>query len=163
MIEPVDDGSEHTPIQPILVGDLAAQQSDQPTYVGNVSARTSVQPNFAGNDPSQTLNIQLKYSPNPNYRYWSYGVFAILFPMSLYLIMGPYYAQTDVIGVSICCTLPSVVCFLDAIYYHGKSEWEIANGMPNNKTRLGMVLNIVLGFISLGIFLFLAYDFLIYS
>ena len=154
MVEPGDDGSEQQQIQPILVGNISAQLSGQPTDFGDVSAQLSRQPNFVGNFSPQPQYIQLKYSPKLNFRYLSYGVIGVLMPISLYLIMGPNYAKTDMIGLSICCALPSVVFFLDAIYSHGKSEWEFANGMPNNKTRLGMVLNIVLGFISLGIFLF---------
>ena len=160
MVEPGDDGSEQLQIQPIIVGDLSAQRSGQPTDFGDVSAQLSGQPNFVVNFSPQPQYIQLKYSPKLNFRYLSYGVIGVLMPISLYLIMGPNYAQTEMIGLSICCALPSLVCFLDAIYSHGKSEWEIANGMPNNKTRLGMILNIVLGFIWTGFFIFGFIEFL---
>ena len=167
MVESGDDGSEQQQIQPILVGNISPQQQVQPIDVGDVSARSSVQatftanksaqpnvqPNFVGNFSAQPQYIQLKYSPNPNYRNWAYGVIAIILPISLYLILGPF-SQPNITGFSICCASPSIMALLDAIYLHGKSEWEAANEMPNNKTRGEMVLVIVLGIIWTGFFIF---------
>ena len=167
MVEPGDDGSEQQQIQPILVGNISARKSDQPTDVGDFSAKISVQatssgnksaqpnvqPKFAGKNTPQTRQIQLKYSPYPNYRNWAYGVIAIILPISLYLILGPF-SQPNITGFSICCASPSIMALLDAIYLHGKSEWETANEIPNNKTRGEMVLVIVLGIIWTGFFIF---------
>ena len=161
------EDSDQPQIQPILVGDLSGQKSDQPndvanfsdkksvhsTFPGNKSSQPKVQQNFARKNRPQTRNIQLKYSPNPNYRNWSYGVIAIFFPISLYLILGPF-SQPNITGFSICCASPSFLCFLESIYLHGKSEWEIANEMPNGKTRKEMVFVIVLGIIWTGFFIF---------
>ena len=161
------EDSDQPQIQPILVGDLSAQQSSQPndfsnfsakksvhsTFPGNKSAQPNVQANFAWKSPPLTRNIQLKYSPYPNYRNWAYGVIATILPISLYLILGPF-SQPNITGFSICCASPSIMAVFDAIYLHGKSEWEIANDMPNNKTRGEMVLVIVLGIIWTGFFIF---------
>ena len=168
MVESGDDGLEQPQIQPILVGDLSAQISDQPndvanfsdkksvqaTFTGNKSAQPNVQQNFAGKNSPQTRNIQLKYSPNPNYRNWAYGVIAIFLPISLYLILGTYSEVNIMTGLSICCASPSIMAFFDAIYLHGKSEWETANEIPNNKTRGEMMLVIVLGIIWTVFFIF---------
>ena len=66
---------------------------------------------------------------------------------------GDFYEQSAFIGCSVWCASPAVVCFLDAAYYYGKSEWEKANGIPDNKSRSGMVLDIVFGIISIAVFI----------
>ena len=169
MVESGDDGSEQQQIQPILVGNISPQQQVQPIDVGDVSARRpvqatftanksaqpNVQQNFVGNFSAQPQYIQLKYSPNPNYRNWAYGVIAIFLPISLYLLLNGDYSDFNIItGLSICCASPCIMALLDAIYLHGKSEWEAANEMPNNKTRREMTLVIVLGIIWTVFFIF---------
>ena len=99
----------------------------------------------------QIVYIELKYSPEHNYRYWSYGVIAI--GVLIYLGSIVLFAGRDgtglILGNSACCLSFSAALFLDAAFYKGKSEWQESTGQSTSGSTAGMVIDIILGIIAL--------------
>ena len=116
------------------------------------------QPNLQGETqyPSivqqpQIVYIELKYNPETNYRWWSYGVIAL--GVLIYLGSIFSFAGGDgsgiVIGNSVCCISFAAALFLDAAFYKGKSDWQESTGQSNSGSNAGMVIDIILGIIAL--------------
>lgn len=100
--------------------------------------------------------IQLKYSPFLNYRIVSYCTIIILLPVSWNLLMSYNYEN----GLVVCCGLPLPVLILNAVYFIGKSRWELENDLSNERSKSKIGLNLILLFIHFPLFLcflFIAY------
>ena len=116
----------------------------QPNLQGKVQYPSIVQ-------QPQIVYIELKYNPETNYRWWSYG--AIALGVLIYLGSIVLFAGGDgtgiVIGNSACCLSFAAALFLDAAFYKGKSDWQESTGQSNSGSNLGMVIDIILGIIAL--------------
>lgn len=110
----------------------------------------------------QIVYIDLKYNPENNFRYWSYGVIAI--GIAIYMLgvftSGEINGEPGnglgmIIGNSVCCLSFSIAFFLDAAFYKGKSEWQTSTGQSSTGSIVGMVFDIIFGIIALFYAVFL--------
>ena len=104
----------------------------------------------------QIVYIDLKYNPENNFRYWSYGVIAV--GISIYFGFGILFFESDFgpfIDNSLCCLSFSIAFFLDAAFYKGKSEWQTSTGQSSTGSIVGMVFDIIFGIIALFYAVFL--------
>ncbi len=103
-----------------------------------------------GAAPQQVVYIPLKYKPTTNYRTISYIVLAIgilgSFLGNILADITGFYALSDLSSV-LCCGSFTAVIFLDAAYYKGKADWELANGMSNTGSTVSLVFEVILGMI----------------
>ena len=131
--------SDVTP-QPVLVTPTPQGQYIQ----GNMQA---VAPGIV---QQQVMYVQLKYSPQPNYRTISYIVLGagIALYMVLYTAVGTNSGIMESLGSLVCCGALTAVVFLDAAFYKGKVDWQQAHNMPATGSKTSMVLELVLGGIS---------------
>ena len=101
----------------------------------------------------QIVYIELKYNPETNYRWWSYGVIALgvlIYLGSIFLSSGPLGDESVIlISNSVCCLSFAAALFLDAAFYKGKSDWQESTGQSNSGSNAGMVIDIILGIIAL--------------
>mgnify|MGYP001236606426 CR=1 FL=1 len=102
----------------------------------------------AGNQPTQIVYVELKYNPDINYRWWSYGVLA--FGIVIYLLIlftTEFDGSFGLIANSLCCLSISFAAFLDAAFYKGKSEWQTSTGQSNKGSTVSIVIDVILGLI----------------
>ena len=103
-----------------------------------------------GAAPQQVVYIPLKYKPTTNYRTISYIVLAIgilgSFLGNIMADITGFYVFSDLSSV-LCCGSFTAVIFLDAAYYKGKADWELANGMSNTGSTASLVFEVILGMI----------------
>ena len=104
----------------------------------------------------QVVYIDLKYRPENNLRYWSYGVIGIgiaIYMLSVFtsgeIIGEPGNGLGMIIGNSVCCLSFSIAFFLDAAFYKGKSDWQTSTGQSNTGSMVGLVFDIIFGIIAL--------------
>ena len=98
----------------------------------------------------QIVYIDLKYNPENNFRYWSYGAIAV--GITIYFGFGILFFESDfgpLISNSLCCLSFSIAFFLDAAFYKGKSEWQTSTGQSSTGSIVGMVFDIIFGIIAL--------------
>ena len=104
----------------------------------------------------QIVYIDLKYNPEKNFRYWSYGVIAIGIAIYMFSVFTsgeingePGNGLGMIIGNSVCCLSFSIAFFLDAAFYKGKSDWQTSTGQSNTGSMVGLVFDIIFGIIAL--------------
>ena len=99
----------------------------------------------------QVVYIPLKYSPEVNFRYWSYLPLGIGITIYIACAFAATSSTGDelisILGTSACCGLFAVAGFLDAAFYKGKSDWQASTGQSNGGSITGMVLDILFGVI----------------
>ena len=101
-----------------------------------------------GMPQQQIVYIDLKYKPEVNLRNWSYlalGV-GIIFYFG-FMALG---ANTDseifiAIGSTFCCFSFAIACFMDAVFYKGKADWQLSTGQSNGGSITGMIFDIIFG------------------
>ena len=100
--------------------------------------------------PQQVVYIPLAYKPTKNYRTISYivlgfGIIASIFGNILAEVSG----STLLMDLSslVCCGSFTAVLFLDAAYYKGKADWQMANGMSNTGSTASLVIESIFGII----------------
>ena len=111
-----------------------------------------MQPMMAGTTmfPQQIMYIPLTYKPITNYRTISYivlgfGIIATIFGSFLANVSGSILLL-DLTNL-VCCGSFTAVLFLDAAYYKGKADWQMANGMPNTGSIASLVIESIFGII----------------
>ena len=103
----------------------------------------------------QVVYIDLKYRPENNLRYWSYGVIGIGIVIYMSTVFSSGALNGDgsglgvIIGNSVCCLSFSIAFFLDAAFYKGKSDWLSSTGHSNTGSMVGLVFDIIFGIIAL--------------
>ncbi len=103
----------------------------------------------------QVVYIDLKYRPENNLRYWSYGVIGIGIVIYMSTVFSSGALNGDgsglgvIIGNSVCCLSFSIAFFLDAAFYKGKSDWQTSTGQSNTGSMVGLVFDIIFGIIAL--------------
>ena len=100
--------------------------------------------------PQQVMYIPLTYKPTNNYRTISYivlgfGFIASIFGNILAEATGSYLLMD--LSSLVCCGSFTAVLFLDAAYYKGKADWQMANGMPNTGSTASLVIESIFGII----------------
>ena len=113
----------------------------QPNLQGEVHYTNIVQ-------QPQLVYIELKYNPETNYRWWSYGVLA--FGIVTYITIVFTTGMDDDFGLianSLCCLSISFAAFLDAAFYKGKSEWQTSTGQSNTGSAISIIIDVILGLI----------------
>lgn len=100
--------------------------------------------------PQQVIYIPLTYKPTTNYRTISYivlsfGVIIAIFGNILAEVSGSYILMD--LSSLVCCGSFTAVLFLDAAYYKGKADWQMANGMPNTGSTASLVIESIFGII----------------
>lgn len=100
----------------------------------------------------QVVYIPLNYSPEVNFRNWSYLPLGIGITIYLASVFGSVSSSgsdlISMLGTSACCGLFAVAGFLDAAFYRGKSEWQASTGQSNGGSITGMVFDIIFGVIA---------------
>ena len=108
--------------------------------------------------PQQVVYVPLKFSPQPNYRTWSYIAIGLAFVGAfLGILIGDILGQPDLgeaLNSLLCCGGFTAAIFLDVAYYKGKADWQTANGMSNTGSTLSMVLEGIIGVICAVIVVF---------
>lgn len=109
------------------------------------------QPMMMAGGPQQVVYIPLKFSPQPNYRTWSYIAIGLaVVGAFLGSFIGAILEQPalgDALNSLLCCGGFTAAIFLDVAYYKGKADWQTANGMSNTGSTVSMVLEGILGVI----------------
>ena len=130
---------------------------------GNEPTQSTTQVVVGGTQPQvltgQPTNQQVLYvqppsfKPSPNYRHISYIIigFGIIFTLVASVLtnlsgVGIFGQLTN----SMCCGFLGIACIMDAMYYNDKSAWERQTGDKDSSSILGMITNIILAMISLG-------------
>jgi len=98
--------------------------------------------------PQQVMYIPLTYKPTTNYRTISYivlafGIIAAIIASFLAEASGSYLLME--LSSLVCCGSFTAVLFLDAAYYKGKADWQMANGMPNTGSTASLVIESIFG------------------
>jgi len=98
--------------------------------------------------PQQVMYIPLTYKPTTNYRTISYivlafGIIAAIIASFLAEASGSYLLMD--LSSLVCCGSFTAVLFLDAAYYKGKADWQMANGMPNTGSTASLVIESIFG------------------
>ena len=139
------------PAQQIIQGDVQNTNTEKEPKVNQGDAQ-----NTNTEHQQQVIYVELKYKPEQNYRHWSYAV--IVLGVLIYFVSLFTFSGTNSYGVflgnSVCCLSFSAGLFLDAAFYKGKSDWQIATGQSNSGSKSGMVIDIILGIIALWIAIF---------
>ena len=96
------------------------------------------------------MYIPLVYKPTTNYRTISYlvlafGIIASLFGNILAESSGSILLYD--LSTLICCGSFTAVLFLDAAYYKGKADWQMANGVSNTGSTASLAIEVVFGII----------------
>ncbi len=116
------------------------------------------QPMMMAGGPQQVVYVPLKFSPQPNYRTWSYIAIGLAFVGAfLGILIGDILGQPDLgeaLNSLLCCGGFTAAIFLDVAYYKGKADWQTANGMSNTGSTLSMVLEGIIGVICAVIVVF---------
>ena len=130
---------------------------------GNEPTKSTAQVVVGGTQPQvlsgQPTNQQVLYvrppsfKPSPNYRHISYIIigFGIIFTL-----VASFLTNLTGVGIfgqltnSMCCGFLGIACIMDAMYYNDKSAWERQTGGKDSSSILGMITNIILAMISLG-------------
>jgi len=116
------------------------------------------QPMMMASGPQQVVYVPLKFSPQPNYRTWSYIAIGLAFIGAFVgVLIGEMLGQPDLgqaLNSFLCCGGFTAAIFLDVAYYKGKADWQTANGMSSTGSTIGMVLEGILGVICAAIVLF---------
>lgn len=106
--------------------------------------------------------VDLKYKPEQNYRHLSYVV--IILGVMIYFLSIMASSGTNSFGVFLgnvmCWLFFSAGLFLDAAFYKGRSEWQIANGQSNSESKTGMIVDIIVGIFGLWVAIFALVSFL---
>jgi hypothetical protein len=109
------------------------------------------QPMMMAGGPQQVVYIPLKFSPQPNYRTWSYIAIGLAVAGAfLGSFIGAILEQPalgDALNSLLCCGGFTAAIFLDVAYYKGKADWQTANGMSSTGSTVSMVLEGILGVI----------------
>lgn len=98
--------------------------------------------------PQQVMYIPLTYKPTTNYRTISYivlafGIIGAIIASFLAEASGSYLLMD--LSSLVCCGSFTAVLFLDAAYYKGKADWQMANGMPNTGSTASLVIESIFG------------------
>jgi len=98
--------------------------------------------------PQQVMYIPLTYKPTTNYRTISYivlafGIISAIIASFLAEASGSYLLMD--LSSLVCCGSFTAVLFLDAAYYKGKADWQMANGMPNTGSTASLVIESIFG------------------
>ena len=136
------------PAQQIIQGDVENTNTEKGPQViqGDVHNTNTEQ-------QQQIIYVELKYKPEQNYRRWSYAVIVLgglIYFVSIFTFAGSN-SYGFFLGNTVCCMSFSAGLFLDAAFYKGKSDWQVATGQSNTSSNMGMVIDIILGIIALWI------------
>ena len=141
----------YIPAQQIIQGDVQNTNTEK----GRQVIQDDVQ-NTNTEQQQQIIYVELKYKPEQNYRHLSYAV--IVLGVLIYFVSIFTFSGSNSYGVfwgsAACCLSFSAGLFLDAAFYKGKSDWQIATGQSNSGSKTGMVIDIILGIIALWIAIF---------
>ena len=139
------------PAQQIIQGNVKNNNTEK----GSQMIKGDVQ-NTNTEQQQQIIYVELKYKPEQNYRHWSYAV--IVLGVLIYFVSVFTFSGSNSYGVflgnAVCCLSFSAGLFLDAAFYKGKSDWQVATGQSNSGSNTGMVIDIILGIIALWIAIF---------
>lgn len=139
------------PAQQIIQGNVKNNNTEK----GSQMIKGDVQ-NTNTEQQQQIIYVELKYKPEQNYRHWSYAV--IVLGVIIYFVSVFTFSGSNSYGVflgnAVCCLSFSAGLFLDAAFYKGKSDWQVATGQSNSGSNTGMVIDIILGIIALWIAIF---------
>jgi hypothetical protein len=103
------------------------------------------------NNQQQVVYIPLQYSPDINYRNWSY--LALGLGIAIYVMLSVIGVSSNSdslvsLGGSACCSSFAIAAFMDAAFYKGKSDWQLSTGLPNGGSTTGMIFDIIFGVIA---------------
>tara|TARA_X000000368_G_scaffold363078_1_gene308054 strand:+ start:220 stop:666 length:447 start_codon:yes stop_codon:yes gene_type:complete len=96
----------------------------------------------------QVIIINAKYKPDFNFRYLSYGVFALGITASLIfsnLRTAAWGADQYLrfLSEASCCLSIILTFVFDAVFYKGKADWQTNTGQSNTWSLTGMIFNIL--------------------
>ena len=108
----------------------------------------------------QVVYVNLNYSPEVNYRNWSYLPLGIgIMSYFGFLIFGFGMGMGDegpaIVGNASCCFFLGIASALDAVHYKGKSDWQMSSGLSNTGSMVGMIVDILFSLFCLGFALIL--------
>ncbi|MEC7988743.1 MAG: hypothetical protein VX151_02255 [Candidatus Thermoplasmatota archaeon] len=122
---------------------IASAPSSQPTQSFHG------QPMAMGGVPQQVVYIPLSYTPQPNYRTWSYVAIGLAIVGAFFgTFLGIAFNQPvlgEALNSLLCCGGFTAAVFLDVAYYKGKADWQSANGMSNTGSVVSMVIEALVG------------------
>ena len=114
------------------------------------------QPQVLAGQPTnqQVIYVQSpSFKPSPNYRHISYLIIGggILLSLGIWVL-------TEILGTggfeeltnSVCCGSLGIACIFDAMYYNDKSAWAKQTGAGDSSSVIGMIFNILLAMVCLG-------------
>lgn len=135
---------------------MESQGKPEPIYIPAQQIIQGDVENTNTEEQQQIIYVELKYKPEQNYRRLSYVV--IILGVMIYFVSIFAFSGSNSYGVfwgsAACCLSFSAGLFLDAAFYKGKSDWQIATGQSNSGSKTGMVIDIILGIIALWIAIF---------
>ncbi len=128
------------------------KKSPQPVVVGNTRPQQQV---LTGQVATQVIHVPNPvFNPETNYRHISYLVMAAA--IAVLVFFGFFLGDID--GACGCCFLIfGIGLMLDAAYYSSKATWQSEQGQNSTGSKLGLLSDVLFGFICLALaFIFIA-------
>ena len=114
------------------------------------------QPQVLAGQPTnqQVIYVQSpSFKPSPNYRHISYLIIGggVLLSLGIWVLteflgLGSMEELTN----SVCCGSLGIACIFDAMYYNDKSAWAKQTGAGESGSVIGMIFNIIIAMVCLG-------------
>lgn len=149
---PAQNLAQPTQTQPAMPATGQAPTSIPTTPPPTQYFQGQLQPMMVGTStvPQQVMYIPLNYKPTTNYRTISYIVLGLGIIASIFgNILAGASDSALLMNLSslVCCGSFTAVLFLDAAYYKGKADWQMAHGMPNTGATASLVIESIFGII----------------
>jgi len=126
---------------------IVTQENVQPAMQNIQPGMQYAQPQYQ----QPVVYIPLNYTPEVNYRNWSYVALAVgIFVYGIFSVFGMESNSDVLMGLagSACCSSFAVAAFLDAAFYKGKADWQLSVGQPSGGSTTGMIFDIIFGIIA---------------